>query len=198
MLFFNFHSMNSVLHRCGKSALVALIVTCTAFLLGAAEAHAASFYMSPASGEFKHGCANSVRVIINTAGAASNAADIVLRTENIKVLSVRGGNAYTNYAGGGARLTGFSIGSELNGTATFATVTFQNENEAAEGKISFVVGGSTNTVIADTAGSNILTGASGGTYTFVPGTCVSDANPPKLVNADPANGATGRLAQQKY
>lgn len=189
MLLTNFYNMNTLMKSCRQSVLVALLATGLFLSIGTAKAHAASFYISPASGTYVHGCTNSVRVIINTGGVASNAADIVLRTENIKITGIRGGNAYTNYAGGGTRFTGFSIGSELNGTATFATISFQNENEAQKGSIQFVVGGSTNSVIADTSGSNILSGASGATYTFEPGSCVADSTPPKLVNADPANGA---------
>lgn len=151
---------------------------CLALLVATANTTlAASFSLSPASGEFKNGCTSSVRVIINTQGAASNAADIVLASDNIKIESIRGGNAYTNYAGGGSRLTGFSIGTELNGSASFATITFKNIGNAKSGTISIISGGSTNSVIANTDGQNILSGASGGSYTFVDGECVVPAKP---------------------
>lgn len=163
------------------------------------KAHAATFSLSPASGTFKKGCPNTVRAVVNTGGVDSNAADMFLTYDpaKIEVTGVSAGNAYQtylapSYGGGHVSLTAFSVGSNLNGSATFASIAFKSVGDTESAGIDFVFspGSTTDSNIADTESNDLLSGVGNGSYTFEEGDCVVNTAGPYVTGQSPGGGAT--------
>lgn len=178
------------------------------FLLGH-TVFAARFELSPASTGFTTGCNSAVNIEIDTAGASSDAANILIRYNPAQIeivdsnpavsgIQIRNGNAYEAYADntvlpseGLIRLTGFSFLGQLTGRATFGTIIFRPRAGAAgtDLTIEYVAGSTTDSNIAEYLTSNdLLSGVTNGSYTFSGGSCVADVTPPNVINPDPTPG----------
>lgn len=148
-----------------------LLVVLGAFLL-ASIASAASLSLSPATGVYGSNQTFTVRVVVNTSGAAINAADgtIKFSPNELSVVSVAKGSVFnlwtaeptfSNTAGtinfSGGTPTGYtgSSGAVLN-------VTFRTKGSGPT-KVNFSNG---SVLAADGRGTNVLTSMGGGTYTI--------------------------------
>lgn len=174
--------------------------------------HAAgTFALSPSSGNLIRGCTQSTSIMTSITSGQSNAADIIIYydTTNIEILDalpeipgiqILPGNAYESYAGnsvntttGQIKLVGYSSGSSLSGTATFATIRYRSKPLAAQGgfAINFTGADPYNTLdsnIADAATSyDMLSNVSNATYSFITGTCTTDTTPPNITFVSPTN-----------
>jgi len=103
------------------------------FFLFPAATHAASIYLSPASGSFAQGSTFSVSVRVNTASSATNTAEANLSfSSNLQLVTVRQGATYylsapgspskgsgTAYFGGGLPTPGYNGSGGTLGTMTF-------------------------------------------------------------------------------
>lgn len=168
---------------------------------------AARFELSPASTGFITGCDSAVSINIDTEGASSDAANVLVHYDPTKVeivdanpsvagVQIRNGNAYEAYAdnivlpaSGLIRLTGFSFLNRLSGEATFGTIIFRGRAGAADAAftIEYTAGATTDSNVAEFLTSDdLLTGVGNGVYTFRGGSCVADVVPPNVLNPSPA------------
>lgn len=139
------------------------------FFLLPAVTHAASYSLSPASGDFEVGKNFAVRVMVNSDGAAVNTGDATITFDANKLTAVsvsKDGSPFNLwvtepavkgntvvFAGGGT--------SPISGSKAVVTITFRAKAEGAA-KVDF----SKATLLAG-AGQNVLSGSTGGTYTVV-------------------------------
>ena len=159
-----------------KKTIVKSLLVLTLSLIGyVGQTHAATFYIWPNSKTFAPGATNTVYVGIDTQGQASNAADMVLtyNPNQIEVLGVGAGSAYESYlapviGGGTARLTAYSVGGNLNGKATFASVSFKSKPGVTNASMGFMFspGSTTDSNIANLNSSDILSGVGSANFTF--------------------------------
>jgi len=180
-------------------SFIGLIGFAVLFLAMADKTYAATFFLSPAGGTFKKGCSNTAYVVVNTQGVASNAADAFLTYDagKIEVTGVRAGNAYgtylaPSYGGGRISLTAFTVGSSLNGSATYMSITFKSVGDSADGGFGWIFspGSTTDSNVADLDSNDILSGVGNGNYTFEEGECVVDTSGPYVTAQSPGSGAT--------
>lgn len=169
------------------------------FFLISGTVNAASFYLAPQSSEFKHGCTNSINIMIDTEGQDATAADAILNynPNEIEVTSLRSGDAFqtylgNSYTGGKITLTGFNVMTTLNGVAKFGTFKFKNKNNVESTNINFdfTLGETTDSNIADANSNDILSSTTDGSYSFVSGPCQPDTQAPRIITTDPSQGET--------
>ncbi|MBU1146660.1 hypothetical protein KKD80_03905, partial [Patescibacteria group bacterium] len=173
---------------------------------------AARFELTPPSTGFITGCDSAISIEIDTEGATSDAANVLVHYDPTKIeivdtnptvagIQIRNGNAYEAYAdnvvlpgSGLIRLTGFSFLGHLSGRATFGTIIFRGRAGAADAAftIEYVAGSTTDSNIAEFLTSDdLLTGVGNGSYTFRGGSCVADVVPPNVLNPAPAPDERG-------
>jgi len=178
-------------------------------LLAPLPAHAAKMALSPASGDFKIGCATAANIIVNTEGQNSMAADAFLRysPDEIEIVDqmgsvggtqLRPGSVYESYPGnivsnGVIRLTAFNREGFYNGRGILGSIVFKAKPGVASSTISFDYspGRTTDSNVADVASNDMLNGAYGATYTFKAGKCGGDSTPPTVDEIKPAPGEIG-------
>lgn len=132
---------------------------------------AASLYLSPASSTVSQGGSFSVGVRVNTGGAKVNAVQAYLSypADKLDFVSVAGGGSFSiqaeNSGGGGAvkivRGVDPAVGS-VSGDNLVATVTFRARLSSGSAAVSFTSASK----VVSTSNKNILSGKSGGTYSF--------------------------------
>ncbi len=177
-----------------------LVLAGMALLMHAPNALAARLSLYPSSGAFKEGCQNTVSMIVNTQGQASNAADAILSYDpsEIEVLTVQNGSAYETYlgksfSGGKITLTAFSISASLNGSANFGNIIFRSKPGVTGANINFTFspGSTTDSNVAALDSSDMLSSVGNGSYSFTTGPCFADGQPPTVTDVDPAPLALG-------
>lgn len=181
------------------------------FLIGNSKAQAGSFYFSPANANLIQGCINEVVVMVDTAGANSNAADIEItyNPAQIQVLDsdlitpgvqVIPGNAYqayvyNNVTPGVIKVAAGSFIGDLNGVATLLKIQFQSIGATVSSGFTINFTGPNNTLdsnIAETTTSDdLLTSVTNGFYTFSSGSCIADTTPPTISFTNPVSNASG-------
>jgi hypothetical protein len=152
------------------------------------SAYAASLSFSPASPTFPNQCTSCIDIILNTAGATTNASDVIItydtsRLEIIDALpSVSGtqvspGSAYealfyndVNTTTGVIKLTAGSATSIFNGSGTIATILLKNKTGVSSASLAYTFSGAgvtTDSNIADyVTSSDLLTSVSNASITF--------------------------------
>lgn len=154
-------------------------------LLGLAPlALAANLSLSPATGVYSTGQTFTARVVVNTSGAAINAADgtVKFNPNELSVVSVSKGSvfnlwtaepAFSNTAGtvtfSGGTPTGYT-----GGAGTVLNITFRAKG-SGPAKVNFTSG---SVLAADGLGTNVLSGMSGGTYTI---SAVTETPEPEVI-----------------
>jgi len=184
-----------------KFHLSGLLIAFAFMLIGFAnQANAASFYLWPSEKTINPGSVATVYAGINTQGESVNAADMFLtyNPAEIEITSVRGSSAFESYlapqyGNGSIRLTAYSVGSSLNGTGTFASISFKSKTGVTSASINYVFsfGSTTDSNIANLSSSDVLSSASGGYYTFEKmeaATVPKDKQPPYVLETFPENG----------
>ncbi|NIT57900.1 MAG: hypothetical protein GWN00_17230, partial [Aliifodinibius sp.] len=174
-------------------------------------AQAAEFSIEPAAKEYRQECTYGVNIMLDTEGVLSNAADAVItynpseielidQVSNMPGVQIKPGTVYQLYPGNVINeseqriyLTGFNVSGGFNGKGVFGSIVFRSKPGVTSTSFGFyyVVGGSTDSNIADMMSNDILDGVSGASYTFVTGPCVDDTTPPWVQNADPSPGQRG-------
>lgn len=166
---------------------------------------AASLSLSPATKTVEVNQEFEVEVILNTGGANTDAADVILNydSEKLSVVTAILGNLYdtrlvanTSVSGRITLRASASAGNYFNGTGTFATITFKGK-AVGTGLVSFdFSANSTTDCNVAYAGSDILGSVSNGTYTVVAaGTLpTSTSGPTGTITPRPTQPVTGRLA----
>ena len=173
---------------------------------------ASSFKISPDRATFNQNCTSKVDIILDTEGATTNAADIIIDYDPSKIdiidadsstagTQIYSGNVFTNYFGnivdtnlGVIRLTGASFVGSFNGSGTFATIQFKPKVNSGSFtfNVRFTGAGPYNTLdsnIADINTSNdTLSSVDNGFFTLDSGSCVSDTLPPDITFIAPING----------
>lgn len=160
-------------------------------LLWGVAAHAASLSLSPSTGVYTAGATFTARVVVNTNGAAINAADGTLsfNPKELTVVGISKGTifslwtaepAYSNSNG----TISFSGGSPTGYTGSNGTVISVTFRAAAAGspKVSFSNG---SVLAADGKGTNVLTTMNGGAYTIA--AAGSTPEPEEIEYVAPAN-----------
>ena len=172
-----------------KWALFLLLAGCLFFLPG--QVKAATLSASPNTGVYTAGGTFSTRVVINTSGAAINAAEgsLTFDTQKLSIVSISKGSifnlwtvepTFSNTSGtvtfGGGSPSGYS-----GSAGTVLTITFRAKT-AGTAKVNFRDG---SVLAADGKGTNVLTSMSGGTYTIAAADVV--AEPEVIEYVAPAN-----------
>ncbi len=155
-----------------RNLFLILVVLCVCFFSFLSSALAATLSVSPATGVYTAGQTFSVKVFVNTSGAAINAADGALKfnPSEVSVVSVAKGSifglwtaepAFSNSAG----TISFSGGSPTGYTGAAGTVitATMRAKTAGSPKLSFSSG---SVLAADGRGTNVLTKMNGGAYTI--------------------------------
>ncbi len=172
-----------------------------------ARAAEASFSLSPVSGGNYIGQTFDVNILINTGGADTDAADVILHYDShylevvdmissVPGVQVKPGSVYGAYPGnqvdpatGTIRITAFSIFpyNSGGGSDIFATIRFRGKNTVSNTSVSFdfTPGESIDCNIAETGTSeDILASVADGASNVLP-----DNNPPYITGFSPVNGA---------
>lgn len=196
------------------------VVLLLCFFGAAQSAAAASLSLSPNTGVYTSGQTFSARVVVNTSGAAINAADgtITFNPNELSVVSISKGSifnlwtaepSFSNTAG----TISFSGGSPTGYTGSAGTVlsiTFRTKGSGTS-RVNFSNG---SVLAADGRGTNVLTNMGGGTYTISAATSepapeviieyVPPANTPAApvitseTHADPAGWSTNTTAELRW
>jgi len=188
-----------------------IVLSAIGLLAGSNVASAADFWIAPASDTYKMECEYSVNIMIDTEGVDSNAADAVIefnpaeiefidQVTNMPGTQVKPGTTYQMYPGnvineteGRVYLTGFNVIGGYNGSGVYGSLVFRSKPGITSTSFNFyyVVGGSTDSNIADMLSNDILDGVAGASYNFIPGPCVDDTTPPWVTNPSPTPGQRG-------
>ncbi len=158
---------------------------------------AATFSLSPNSGDMIRGCSFPVSVVMDAEGGSADAAQIYIDhnlTGGGESISLNPGGLFDSYTvppsppAGHVGLVGFGGGPFLGSGYTFANLTLRSSDvgKTVTLDIHFDINDSVTSKIAE-SGNNILTSVSGGSYTVVDGFC--DSQRPNIVNVSPANNA---------
>lgn len=159
-----------------KFLIIALLLGAFSFI-NVQSAHAgASLYLSPGGSTVTQGSSFSVSVRTNTGGAKVNAvqANLSYPADKLDFLGIStGGTSFEITAegsgGGGSIRMGRGTVSAKSGDLLIATVSFRAKPSSGSATVSFT-GGSA--VVSSSTNKSILSGSSGGTYSF------SEAPPP--------------------
>ncbi len=145
---------------------------CVVALLWGSTAFAATLSLTPSTGVYTAGQTFTARVVVNTSGAAINAAEGTLsfKPSEISVVSVSKGSifnlwtsepSFSNSAGTISFSGGTPTGYTGNG-GTVLSITFR-ANAAGSPRVNFSNGA---VLAADGRGTNVLTGMNGGSFTI--------------------------------
>ncbi len=167
------------------------------------------FYLSPKSTTFIQECNNTINIMVSTGSNHSDAANVVVKynpgeieildaDSNLSGTQIIPGSTYSSYADnvvdeatGRIRLTGFSIGTDFNGTGVFGTIVFRSKPGVTSTKFEIDFSGVGDTLdsnIAETITSNdVLGSVENGTYNFTSGDCTEDTTPPIIEPISPKN-----------
>jgi hypothetical protein len=168
---------NVIMKKLLSKFLILVLVLGIFSFVGIKPAHAgASLYLSPSSTNVYGGSTFSVSVRANTGGASVNAvqANLTYPADKLDFYGIgTGGTSFEITAEGSGGSGSIKIGrgtvSAKSGDLLVATVTFKAKPSSGSATVSFA-GGST--VVSSSTNKSILSGSSGGTYTF------SEAPPP--------------------
>jgi len=188
-----------------------IVLAAIGFFAGSKVVNAADFWIDPAADTYRMECEYSVNIMIDTEGVDSNAADAVIefnpaeiefidQVTNMPGTQVKPGTVYQMYPGnvvneaeGRVYLTGFNVMGGYNGSGVYGSLVFRSRPGITSTSFNFyyVVGGSTDSNIADMLSNDILDGVAGANYNFVTGPCVDDTTPPWVTNPSPTPGQRG-------
>ncbi len=179
-------------------------------MLVAAPANAARFYFEPSSSTLSANCpSHTVRVMIDTEGQPSNAADIEIyytpsqalisdTNEIVSGTQIGLGNAFESYranliTGSSIFLLGSSFTQNLTGIAEFANITFVRQTNTVAFSIRYEGAGvSLDSNIAHAiTNQDILSGVANASYTFANTPCptIPDTTGPVITLENPEDGA---------
>ena len=139
------------------------------------RAQSASLYLSPSSGTYTVGSTFSVRVMVNSGGAAINAAEgaLTFNSNELEVMNISKSGSIFNLwvvepsfsnSAGTISFAGGTIGSFTGAAGTIIAITLKAKSISAS-KVNF----STGSVLADDyKGTNVLASLSSGVYTLKP------------------------------
>jgi len=175
--------------------------------------NAADFTLNPSSGQFFRGCESVVSIYIDTEGAITDAADIIIyyESDDIEIVDqdagvsgtqIQEGSVYEAFLGnevdevnGEIRLTGFSYANPYEGdSGLFAQIVFipQEGISQTDFTIYYIAGETIDSNIAEYLTSiDLLDGVTNASFTFTDGLCDADTTAPWIINEDPADGQTG-------
>ncbi|MFM2381354.1 MAG: hypothetical protein RLZZ76_121 [Candidatus Parcubacteria bacterium] len=164
--------MHTVLQKKVRNLGLVLFVFGVTFFSFAPASLAATLSVSPATGVYTAGQTFSVKVVVNTSGAAVNAADGTLKfnPSEVSVVSVSKGSIFSLWTAepsfsNSAGTISFSGGSPTGYTGAAGTVVTATLRAKTAGspKVSFSSG---SVLAADGRGTNVLTKMNGGAYTI--------------------------------
>ena len=159
------------------------------------RAQSASLYLSPSSGTYTVGSTFSVRVMVNSGGAAINAAEgaLTFNSNELEVMNISKSGSIFNLwvvepsfsnSAGTISFAGGTIGSFTGTAGNIIAITLKAKSISAS-KVNF----STGSVLADDyKGTNVLASLSSGVYTIKPAEITPPAEeyvPPKGTPAVP-------------
>lgn len=196
------------MNRFTTKIISGVLLTFLGLIFGSGEAFAAaSLSLSPASGTFNRGCSYSVDVRLDTGGAPTDGADVILLFETSKInpTAVSNGNIYSDYpisaidsSTGRISISGVSsVSSAFTGSGTFATINFtvpSASGSATTTKVSFdFTSGSTtdSNVVERGTMSDILGSANPGNYTIGSGLCPGATGAGTIINGGSGSTGTG-------
>lgn len=180
-------------------------------LIGVGDAEAARFSLSPSAKQFKTGCEVAVNIMMDSEGQSVSAADafVYYNANEIEIIDqntasagvqVRPGNIFNAYVGnivkpaeGKIYLTAFNLFSyyQTQGAPdVYGAIILKAKPGVTSStlRFDFTLGNTIDSNIADPLSNDILTSVADGTYTFVPGSCVDDTTPPRVVSSIPESG----------
>lgn len=174
---------------------------------------AATYSISPASGNFSIGCTSSIDIIINATAESTNAAEIEITYDPSKIniidqnpsasgIQIMQGDAFNAYlinnvntGTGKINLAAANFFSNLTSQKLFAKIIFTPLPGATTS--SFIttftgVGNTTDSNIADSSTNNdILTAVTNGSFSYSVGACANDTQNPSITFTSPTQGQTG-------
>lgn len=175
-----------------KFIFQALLITVITFIFpSSALAQQATLSLSPSSGTFNKGCNFSLKIELNTGGAATDGTDAILLydTSRFSATSISAGTIYSDYPGnniddvnGKITISGLaSVSSAFSGQGTLATVNFKVKETAVESasqiKFDFDANDKAKTtdsnVVQRGTVADILNSVVNGNYTIGTGACVT-------------------------
>ncbi|MFA5211137.1 MAG: carboxypeptidase-like regulatory domain-containing protein [Patescibacteria group bacterium] len=184
-----------------------LVIIFAVGIFFASNVEAASFFVSPASGDLTamggSGCSKTIDVFINTdSGESTNGAQIYIEHDFVgsgESISISGGGLFNTYSSpdilpspvvSGNKVIGLvGYGGNKSGSnLRFARITVRSASllETKELTIRFNSSEIITSKIADAVNSeNILNSVSGASYTVKSGFC--ESTPPQIINVNPAN-----------
>lgn len=161
---------NSTTYSCAR--FIAVICGAALFFCGYAFADAATLSLYPSTGVYTAGQTFSASVVVNTSGAAINAADgtLTFNPNEITVLGVSKGSIFGLWtadpsfsnAQGTIDFSGGSPSGYTGGSGTVLSITFR-ANAAGSPKVNFTKG---SVLAADGRGTNVLTAMNGAAFTI--------------------------------
>lgn len=171
------------------NTLLALILFLVVGLIFVPSALAATFSLSPSTATKNVGTTFNVNIVLDTKGDAVTGATAILTYDTAKLevvdsdttqtgIQIKPGTIFNqapltntvNTSTGQIRYDSGSLGSTYTGSGTMATITFKTLLAGtAKVDYTFTSGSTTNTSLvaaSSPAGTNLLTGVTGGTYTI--------------------------------
>ena len=159
-----------------RVALFVLLIGGVVFFGHALTVSAATLSVSPSTGVYTEGQTFTVRVNVNTAGEAINAAEGTLSFDprKLSVVGISKGSVFNLWTAepsfsnskGTVSFSGGSPAGYRGGAGTILTVTFRSQGSGTN-KISYTSG---SVLAADGRGTNVLSSMAGGSYTIAAAT----------------------------
>ena len=168
-----------------------LLILAGLFFASSSTAWAASLTFTPGTGVYTAGDVFTTRVVVNTAGAAINAAEATISFDpsELSVVSVQKGNTFTLWAvepsfsntAGTITFGGGSPQGYTGSAGTVLTITWRSK-AAGTTRVTFANG---SVLAADGRGTNVLQNMNGGSYTIA--TAAVQPEPETIEYVAPAN-----------
>src|SRR6056297_540052 len=149
-----------------------LLILAGLFFASSSTAWAASLTFTPSTGVYTAGDVFTTRVVVNTAGAAINAAEATISFDpsELSIVNVQKGNTFTLWAvepsfsntAGTITFGGGSPQGYTGSAGTVLTITWRSK-AAGTTRVTFANG---SVLAADGRGTNVLQNMNGGSYTI--------------------------------
>lgn len=192
--------------------VIIMIIFITAILTPAAYAQTATLSLSPSTGTFNRGCAQSVNINLNTGGAQTDGTDAILIYDPTRLTasSIVNGSIYDDYPGnnidaasGKITISALaSISAPFTGQGVLATVNFTVKSDAPTGitQVNFdfdpndKIKTTDSTVVQRGTVTDILNSVVNGSYTIGTGVCSSGTLAPQGAVATPSGAVASPSA----
>jgi hypothetical protein len=183
------------LKRAGNFAAVLIVLTMPLLAVKPAFAASANLYLSPASTSVTNGSTFTVNVRENSGGDAVNAAEVhlIYPADKLDFVSISSSSAFgivaASSGGGGNVNIDRGATPAVTGDQLVAIVRFKAKASSGSASITF---GSSSKVVSEAGNQNILSGTSGGTYSFkaAPAAAPADTIAPTIDKAPTVSDIT--------